>query len=120
MCFYAKLFSKKQIANEDIIVWKTGYQREDKDTFRTSTMYYTYRLNVPQPKIKLKKEICWVEFAEIGICITEGYHVYTYKPTSELCYDFEIMAKCIIPKDTAYYTNGDVSVAETITVIAIV
>lgn len=121
MCFHAPLFTKKQIAKEDIIVWKDGWLcKEDKDTFRTSVMNYVYRINVPQPKIKLKRSFEFTIFPICKMSVDQGYHSFVAGPQSDFRYVNEAVAKCIIPKGTAYYTNGNVCVSETITVIEIV
>jgi hypothetical protein len=120
MCFYTSLFAKGKIAQEDIIVWKTGYKREDKDTFRSPTQDYVYRLNVLQSRIKIKKELECIDLSGISLVINAGYHSYVNEPISEFRYQSEVVVKCIIPKGTVYYTNGSVNVSETIIAIKIV
>ena len=99
MCFVIPMFCERQIADEDKIVYKTGFVVKNK-YFDSAIRGYRYILNKENPFV-----MPLIEHQGVPV-IDKGYHSYG-KDSKEICHNelYDIV-ECIIPKDSVYYYNG--------------
>lgn len=106
MCFEIHpRYPKPQIANEDIVCFKSGVRRNPswygtRPVFTSLFQGHVYVLQERQPEVELKPK---------GNHISEGYHSYTPDHTivglPRDSFSYLTLVKCIIPKGSTYYHN---------------